>query len=271
MIILTIYFTFTIILMIAGFIISLRIDIAIRIFLTFTFIILFILVFVLKTERIEEIKNIIQKNPNLSISALSEKTQASEERIEKIIFKLKSEGRMESYVDFPSNEIKLKISKKIVLQIIILIIIIIIILIGLINTYITSQKAPNSTDFRFWAIFSVTSLALLLLGFQISDVVEKRKFSPQKKRIPQRIRDFKIGNVNVFKFPGVGFKMISIILVILLYLYLLIPQNVLENLFMFDSPVFLIFVILSIISIALIIFGFSLGAIKINREKDLDK
>lgn len=263
-------FIFTIILMMVGFVLNLRIDIAIRIYLTFTFIILFILIFILKRESNEEIKSIIQKNPNLSVSAVSENFKVSEQRIEKIILKLKSEGPRGSIVDFPSNEIESKISKNKVLQIIILTVYTIIILIGIINTYLISQKAPNSTDFRFWATFSATSLILLLLGFKISDVAEK-KLSLKKERITQRIRDFKIGNINVFRLPGVGFTMLSIILVILLYLYLLIPQNVLENLFMLNSPVFLIFVILGIISITLTLIGYFLGAIKINREKDLDK
>lgn len=262
-IILVIFLIFTIFLMILVFIFGIRIDIGMSIFLIFTFMILFTSAFILKKERIEEIKSIIRMNRNLSISALSEKTQAPEEWIEKLLIKLKSEELIKIHVEDTQKKLKSTMKKLKFFKNSILIIIPIIIIISLINMYITFQKDSNSYEFRFWSIFSLTSLVLLGLGFIISDIAEKGS-------IIQRIRSFKIKNMNVFKFPGVGYKMISILLVILLYIRLLVPSEDLAYIFMLGSPLFLFFIILGIISVVLIIIGFLLGAKKARREKDSD-
>ena len=68
-----IYFLVSTLLMIVLFVTDLGFNIIFSIFLIFTLLILIILAFFLAVERVEEIKRIIQLNPNLSIDKLSKK------------------------------------------------------------------------------------------------------------------------------------------------------------------------------------------------------
>jgi len=141
-------------------------------------------------------------------------------------------------------------------------------IIGIFNTFQNSQQGLNSVEYRFWGIFSLSSVSLMLLSFGIFDFVEKRKKSPQKEKITKRIRNFKLKNINVYKLPGVGVKLIALLIIVLYYIFFLVPVDVVNNLFALNSPFFIFFVILIVIGVSLIIMGFLLGALKIKRDKE---
>jgi hypothetical protein len=144
---------------------------------------------------------------------------------------------------------------------------------GLFNVYINSQLGLHSIQFRFWGIFSLTNFIFLLVCFAVLDKIEKKKKFPYKARIIQRIRNFKIKNINFYKFPRIGFILEGMLLIIVLYIYLLVPYEVLEYLYTFNSPFFIFLIILITFGVALMIIGFLFGGIKSTRDskvKDKD-
>lgn len=261
------YLLFTSILGIVGFIVQLEFEIAVNIFLISSLMVFFLYIFALKTRRIEEIKNTIRLNPDLPVSTLVEKTQAPKELLEKLIINLKSKGIKKTNLDYPSKISRLSIKTLNFLKISILSISLAIIFTGFINTYIYAQLDPDSYKFRFWAIFSTTSLIVFMVGFAISDLIEKRIISPQRDRFTQRIRSFKMNNINVFKLPKLGFAMLSIILFVFYYVYIILPIELFNAIFAYNSPILVLFGVLGFFSAGLCFMGFILSALKINREK----
>ena len=249
-----IYFLVSTLLMIVLFVTDLGFNIIFSIFLIFTLLILIILAFFLAVERVEEIKRIIQLNPNLSIDKLSKKSKAPKEWVESILSELESVKNKETFVDLKKNKTKLKIFRYLIL-----IIIIAIILLGILNMYKYSQIDIDSADFRFWGLFFVTSLILIFGGLKVSDMIEKRKIYPKEESFSHRVRNFRVQNIDVFSIPRIGFYLLSILLLIFFYMFLLIPYDYLEQFFEYNSPIFIIFIILGTSSIILIILGFILG------------
>jgi len=139
-------------------------------------------------------------------------------------------------------------------------------IIGIFKTFQNSQQGLNSVEYRFWGIFSLSSVSLMLLSFVIFDFVEKRKKSPQKDTITKRIRNFKLKNINVYKLPGVGVKLEALLIIVLYYIYFLVPVDVVNNLFALNSPLLILFVLLMVVGVALIIIGFL--SLKIKKMKE---
>lgn len=241
-------------------------DTTTNIFLIFTLVSVIILAIILITEMFVEIKRKNRQNPYLTPSALVERAQNPEEWIEKVMHEIENGTIREVPVSPPSKGALFRRKAEIFSA---SIIIPCTVLISLINTWIFSQLNPGTYKLHFWARFSIMSLVFLTIGYAFADRVEKRRLASQREEPIQQ--SFELPKLNISKSLNLSSVILGIILLTLVYLYLTSPKEVLEYLFTLNSPIFILFVILGILSIFFTTVGFIMRVRNIVRMRDSDK
>jgi len=229
------------------------IDTTTNIFLIITLVSVVILAIILLTDFFVELNKKLRQNPYLSPSALTERAQNPEEWIEKVTHDIENGTIREVPISPPS---KAALFRRKAVTISALIIIPSTVLISLINTYVFSQLNPGTSKLHFWATFSIISLVILTIGYAIVDRIEKRRLASQREVTIQQ--GFELSKINLRKLLNIGLTLMSVILFTLVYLYLTSSTEVLEHIFVLNSPILILFVILGILSIFFILSGFIL-------------
>jgi len=238
-------------------------DTTTNIFFIFTSVPVFILAVILITEFFVEMNKRQRQNPYLTPSALVERAQNPEEWIEKIMHEIENGTISEVPVSPPSKGTLFRrkaetFSASIIIPSTVLI--------SLIYTYIFSQLNPGTYKLQFWAEFSIMSLVFLTIGYVWADIFEKRRLVSQSEETIQQ--GFELPKRNVRKSLDLGCIILSITVLTLVYLYLTSPKEVWEYLFMLNSPIFILFVILGILSIFFITVGIIMRVRNVVRMRD---
>ena len=250
-----IYFIILVAILILGIIRIFNMIITFTVFFLSTIIYVFVIVIILKKERINEIKSIYQEYPDLSTEAIAQKTDAPLEWVETIILKLKQKNNGSKVQERKLNITKVKILNYLILSVLFFI------LIFSLNFYIFYYLEISKLDlgltyeYRYWGLFFLTTLLILYLYLNIYNYLNKRLQYTQRGQEKIILESKKSKNIYRL-FPRIGFMMEIMVAFILYYAYLLLPSDIAIEIFQFNSPFVILLLILSISGFSLVIFSF---------------
>ena len=249
------YFMIIVVILILGIIRILDIVLTFTAFFLSTIIYIFTIVIILKKERINEIKSIIQKYPNLSSEEIAQKADAPQELVKVILLKSKKKKNGIKLKERKLNITKFKLLNYLILSV--LFFVLIFSLIFYIFYYLKTSKLDLGLtyEYRYWGLFFLTSLFILYLYLNIYNYLSKRLQYNQRGEGKLILESKK--SKNIFRlFPHIGFMMQIMVAFILYYTYLLLPSDNAIDIFQFNSPFVIFLLILSISGFSLIIFSF---------------
>ncbi|MFX1313447.1 MAG: hypothetical protein ACFFHD_12650 [Promethearchaeota archaeon] len=220
-----------------------------------TIIYAFAIIIILKKERVNEIKFIYQKYPNLSTEAIAQKADAPLEWVKAILLKLKKKNNGIKVQERKLNIKKVKILNYLILSV--LIFILIFSLIFYIFYYLETSKLDLGLtyEYRYWGLFFLTTLLILYLYLNIHNFLSKRLQYTQRGQEKIILESKKSKNIYRL-FPRIGFTTQIIVGFTLYYAYLLLPSDIAIEIFQFRSPFVILLLILSISGFILVIFSF---------------